>query len=169
MLVGVDFEFFVPLVYSFFIKGLPLIPLIAVGHLLKSVTTSIFKFYEMLFVQLGLKAGGYTPGKPAYNKLMSGSHISKTIKEHLRIASTLRINLATHYLRAHAGDTLGESTVLLLLTQQPTTLNRRIVCLDEYGRPKVVSVSPGAFQVADSFQTWCYRQAGGECSDAFFT
>jgi hypothetical protein len=76
----VDFEFYVPLSMMFFLERRPIIPMIAPGYLLKSITTSMCTFYEKLFIQRALESSGYQGDSPQYSKMMKSTYISKSVK-----------------------------------------------------------------------------------------
>ena len=171
MFIGVDFEFYVPLAMLFFLSGLPLIPMLAPGHLLKSVTVATFKFYEMLFVRQHLQSLGYMFGTPAYNKIMAGQHISKSIKLHVGMAWSLRVALAARFM-ADKGDSVvpGQHplTVRQALLAKPTAYSpvQSFVCLDRHGRPMIADYTKSAVAVANLMEEWAYTLAGGRCHDA---
>jgi hypothetical protein len=79
-IVTVDFEFYVPLSIMVFLERRPIIPIIAPGHLFKSITASMCTFYEKLFIQRALENSGYQVDSPQYTKIMKVTHISKSVK-----------------------------------------------------------------------------------------
>lgn len=104
LFIGVDNEFYGPLAMKFFQDGVPLIPMIAPGHLLQCITVSNFKYYEMLFVRPMLQALGYVAGRPAHGKIMKAKNISKAIKINVGIAHALRVALARRFLDAKGNE-----------------------------------------------------------------
>ena len=166
LVIGVDQEFYVPLALMFFITGLPIIPVLSFGHLLKCAASSILVYYEQLLFVDSLRALGYTPDTPAYRKIIDGKHISKTLRIMVMMAHAHRVALADRYLRERGDFLLGDSSVRDMFLSFEGDIPQERILLDEQGRPTVLHVCDGQLAVARDFYDWAYGSVGGPRDDA---
>jgi hypothetical protein len=144
--------------------ALPIIPIIAWGHLAKCVATSILHYYEKFFVQTLFSASGVLPDTVAYNKLLKGTHITASIQALNRQQLALRISLAKAWLLECGQCTLPghahtiASTAADLPLSPPSPVFSRVT-LDSNCRPITLEYGSPSVQLSDAFMAWSEAKA----------
>lgn len=126
-------------------EELPIIPMLAIGHVMKGLSVSMMSYYKCFFDPM-LKSMGVKEGSPEYNQYYKGKVIRKTNDLVTNATETLAIVAAGQYYQNKSG--LADPT------------SESVVVIDRHMRPQSITITRSLKAVARDFQLWMKEEWG---------
>jgi len=179
-----DQEFLPTMINDFFSRlreednNLPILPALAIGHVMKGLSVSMMSFYKCFFDSI-LEASGVKVGSPQHAKYYKGTVIRDTNELVTQSIEMAAVAAAHHYLEEVGcqdriqSDSLGLTTPFAVINKyfsseagrSPDATTRSVIVMDPHTRPMCVRVTDSLKLIAADFQAWSREKWGTTCRD----